>query len=1141
MTDRRIEAPLALYQVLEAELEQEYGSLEDSDDERIKIYVAAKKELEEAQKDEELKEMEKRHPDDYREKYEESLKDSAMEWQRHLELNEKLLPALYRLIHSLKRSALCLSGGGIRSATFNLGILQGLARYHMLGEFDYLSTVSGGGFIGGWLSAWIKRKGVQEVLEKLRERPPSSLEPDPKPIYALRTYSNYLSPQKGLLNADTWTLVAVYLRNLLLNWLVFLPVIMTVLMLPRIWLALMLRGHIIEIANAGPILTFFKDHFSLIIGFVGNVMALSYIGVNLPSTANRNDSPRRFLALCLAPLIISAMALSTYWSRIPSDYARKIDSGPFIKFSIGVLLIAWIFCLIFLPWKEYKASGKLSNALRGAGWGTIFIVIAGFIIGPVTWKLAITVSQLIGNLQGQGGRLYATLAVPSLLGLLMIGGTLLAGLTSGLTDDSDQEWWARSGAYLMIFGVGWITLCLIVFFGPTLFLDVGGKLYKSVSSFEWPGYKEMAVGLIAIVSGALSLLGGFSEKTPANESGRRKPSLTSKILVMATNIASLLFLVSILILLALITDWLLYGLSIFIGWLFNSDGLSIGVQGRSLGQWLAVVIQLVSPTSTTPFMPVTDPSQHRMILYGSTAEFMAIAAAIIGFIGWIAGLCINTNKFSLHYYWRNRIMRAYLGASHEDDSDPTHDRHPNEFTGFDPEDDIEMAKLKPSLRSDDDETSAPNQLVKPEERKQQAAREIRQRKLLHVINCALNLVGGDKLAWQDRKAESFSISPLHAGSYWLGYRSSDDYAGGITLGTAVAISGAAASPNMGYMMSSSIVRFIMTLFNVRLGFWLGNPGPAGDTPGKLLGRTFALESPRYSVRPIVAEALGMTNDKSPYVYLSDGGHFENLGLYEMVMRRCRYIVVSDASTDTKYSFDSLAMAIRQIRVDFGVSVEFDKFYIYSPATEESKGGTYFAIGRIRYSCVDEGLDPERDDGYLIYLKPSLIGDEPRDVRNYYQESGDFPQESIADQFFSEAQFESYRMLGSHILDQIFLKSCSIANVNEFFKPATGEFAFEDFTKSLKEKLRKSSMTEYEQKVLDRLTGVARVVQDVKNIPAHLGSIADKLEKSPEWLRELLNHLRPPAHHAAIPAPPGSNNEIDGQKKIVQPEDQMESD
>src|SRR5205085_5353303 len=184
MADRKIEAPLALYQVLEEELEQEYGSLEESDDKRIKEYVKTKKELEEAQKDKEQEELKKLHPDDYLEVYVESLKDSALEWKRHQELNEKLLPALYHLIHSLERSALCLSGGGIRSATFNLGILQGLARYHMLDEFDYLSTVSGGGFIGGWLSAWIKRKGVHEVLEKLRERPPSALAPDPTPVYA---------------------------------------------------------------------------------------------------------------------------------------------------------------------------------------------------------------------------------------------------------------------------------------------------------------------------------------------------------------------------------------------------------------------------------------------------------------------------------------------------------------------------------------------------------------------------------------------------------------------------------------------------------------------------------------------------------------------------------------------------------------------------------------------------------------------------------------------------------------------------------------------------------------------------------------------------------------------------------------------
>ena len=135
----------------------------------------------------------------------------------------------------------------------------------------------------------------------------------------------------------------------------------------------------------------------------------------------------------------------------------------------------------------------------------------------------------------------------------------------------------------------------------------------------------------------------------------------------------------------------------------------------------------------------------------------------------------------------------------------------------------------------------------------------------------------------------------------------------------------------------------------------------------------------------------------------------------MVLRRCRFIVVSDASTDPQYEFGSLAMSIRQIRVDLGVPIELREFSITGRGRD--KKGKYCALGTIRYSCVDEGR-PEDTDGILIYLKPALIGDEPRDMLNYSQESGDFPQEVIVDQWFSEAQFESYRILGSHIIDEI---------------------------------------------------------------------------------------------------------------------------
>src|SRR6185503_3770839 len=181
------------------------------------------------------------------------------------------------------------------------------------------------------------------------------------------------------------------------------------------------------------------------------------------------------------------------------------------------------------------------------------------------------------------------------------------------------------------------------------------------------------------------------------------------------------------------------------------------------------------------------------------------------------------------------------------------------------------------------------------------------RRPLHVVNIALNLVSGDNLAWQQRKAETFSVSSLHSGNYHLGYRRSADYgwnmANGraISLGTAVTISGAAASPNMGYH-SSSPITFLLTLFNVRLGWWLGNPGIYGQ-------RTFKLASPTFGFLLLTQEALGLTDDRNKYIYLSDGGHFENLGIYEMVLRRCRFIVVSDAGSDLDCAFEDLGNAI----------------------------------------------------------------------------------------------------------------------------------------------------------------------------------------------------------------------------------------
>jgi hypothetical protein len=284
----------------------------------------------------------------------------------------------------------------------------------------------------------------------------------------------------------------------------------------------------------------------------------------------------------------------------------------------------------------------------------------------------------------------------------------------------------------------------------------------------------------------------------------------------------------------------------------------------------------------------------------------------------------------------------------------------------------------------------------------------------------LNLARGKQLAWQQRKGESFTVSALHSGSARLGYRDSLTYGAqlseggpspGISLGTSIAISGAAFSPNMGYN-SSPILTILLTLFNLRLGWWLGNPGPAGKT-------RFRNAEPTWSLGPFLAEALGRTNDDGRYVYLSDGGHFENLGIYEMVRRRCHFILVSDATADSSYDFSDLGNAIQKIRVDQGIEIKFaalsDIRKYSGPSSETNDRTKAYAIGHIDYRAVDGNSAPI---GIILYIKPTLSGDEPTDVLNYWSCHRDFPHESTANQWFNESRFESYRALGFHILKSI---------------------------------------------------------------------------------------------------------------------------
>jgi hypothetical protein len=376
---------------------------------------------------------------------------------------------------------------------------------------------------------------------------------------------------------------------------------------------------------------------------------------------------------------------------------------------------------------------------------------------------------------------------------------------------------------------------------------------------------------------------------------------------------------------------------------------------------------LYDPRSWLPFSPRWDWA----LLPGSLV--------LAGAVTLPASYFININRFSQQGIYRNRLMRGFLGPTREK-------RNPDRFTGFDEDDNLPVGDLAASRNRSDGGHRA----------------------LFHLLNLTLNVTATTDNAWQQRKAESFSVTPLHVGNPRRGYRPAKLYGGpgGITLATAMAISGAAVSPAEGYH-SSTLTALLMTLLNVRLGSWLGNP--------RASAREWQKAGPSFALKPLLREAFGLTNDTSGIVYLSDGGHFENLGLYEMVRRRCASIVLCDAGCDPAFEFADLANAVRKIRIDMGIEIEFRPPGLAmtprpdpdQPPPAYPPPAIYCAWAKIRYP---ESTQP----GTLLYVKPCYYGSEPADIRGFAVAHPDFPHETTANQWFSESEFESYRRLGQHI-------------------------------------------------------------------------------------------------------------------------------
>lgn len=282
----------------------------------------------------------------------------------------------------------------------------------------------------------------------------------------------------------------------------------------------------------------------------------------------------------------------------------------------------------------------------------------------------------------------------------------------------------------------------------------------------------------------------------------------------------------------------------------------------------------------------------------------------------------------------------------------------------------------------------------------------------HIVNTNVVLVSSDKPKFRIRGGDNFILTPQYCGSYATGWQWTRGYMnGGMTLASAMAISGAALNPSAGCggegIMRSPALSVLMGLLNFRLGYWVPNPKYSRGWGG-------GLRNPNF-LQPGLWEVLlrNCLNENRAFLQLSDGGHFENLGLYELMRRKLRLIIVCDGGADPKFSFSDLANAMEKVRTDFGalIMIENDDLKSLIPKkTDEDDDAD-------QVHCADQGhlvatiKYADNTKGTLIYLTTTFFKGVSADLYGYKKEHPAFPDESTGDQFFDEKQFEAYRELG----------------------------------------------------------------------------------------------------------------------------------
>lgn len=939
-----------------------------------------------------------------------------------------------------KTWGLALSGGGIRSATFCLGVLQALAKapfrlhgengplptdteastpptasWPLLARFDFLSTVSGGGYIGGFFSALFRTRDAQkpvpdevataaarEAYAALATDPPGRLSKDQesrdkpdRPLRWLRENGRYLAPNN---TGDLFYDIAIAIRNLCA-----VHYVIGVTLLTAFLLMFAFRFGSLQISFQGirALATMLESRmqppfpdwcgeiwFSPWFGVLGLWLLLAVIPCGVAYWLDQ-DKPKPLEKATTASVSASPSVLAVLHKFFTCGKELLLSiPGPAIAAAFVLAVGVFIACVL-----RPTAPGAASGITSGLSHAPVPVILLTLM------NLALAVSLLVFGIAKYCPPLDVTLPVglflkrirqwlPNLWATSRL--PCRPPLSSRLFRNRITRWLSNVLTVSLVIGV----LALVETAGQTLYLWLVMSKSAPITVFSVAGAVTALVAAVRQFAPMLAQPGkdGWLSKLPLN---------------------AILGVVGVTLVLLLA-----------VAWNCVAAALLFGMEAPAPEYKQLLIEAMFTQAGTTIDFPPSEVHRYPTVLIAFCLVATAAAGYFLGFI----------NLSSLQVMYSARLTRAYLGASNK-----------QRFEGK-PNMDVTEAD-----QSDDFSRKAyyGNKHLGP----------------AHIINVTINATTGtgDQLTQRDRQGLPLAVTPegiMVEGKLWDS--STGDFVASqpeasanadgsmkakvvakaralakalkspppeLSMGQWMGVSGAAFSTGLGRGTSLGQA-MLFTITNIRLGWWWESGKKDATTPFRLWRNQTYL---RHELR---ARFLG--TDGSHW-YLSDGGHFENTGVFELLRRRVGFIVCCDCGADPNYTYEDLSNLMRLARIDFRAEFECVPPAVFPGfAPDAARLQPYFATDEAQLCppADPQGQLPvapddkcallyrvtyagSKDETFLLVLKPRLINSAPLDLFEYQVKNPSFPQQTTFDQFFDEAQWESYRKLGVLIGSRIF--------------------------------------------------------------------------------------------------------------------------